>query len=132
MLGPAVGMSAQPIAGSAPEYEILSPRLSWRILDIAERLTAGTALALATPILIPAATAVWFLSGRSPFVAHLRKGQDGLPFWMLKLRTMWTGRERTAFSLVEYISDEEGPRSKAPGDRRIHSAFARLCPALLD
>jgi lipopolysaccharide/colanic/teichoic acid biosynthesis glycosyltransferase len=71
---------------------------------------------------------VLLLSRRSPFVAHLRIGQYGRPFWMWKLRTMWNPRDPpSAFSLVEFIHQSEIPSDKQVQDDRITSRFAAFC-----
>jgi lipopolysaccharide/colanic/teichoic acid biosynthesis glycosyltransferase len=61
-----------------------------RVADVA---IAGTALALASPVLALAALAVK-LEGRGPvFFRQMRVGKDGTDFELLKLRTMVVGAE---------------------------------------
>ncbi len=82
------------------------------------------------PILLVAGLIIGLLSGRSPLVAIDRVGRGGLPFAMLKLRTMWsrTGCERSRFGgLVAYMEGEFVPPVKSAGDPRIQSRFARFC-----
>ena len=54
-----------------------------------ERAAGFLLLAAAAPVIATSAMAVSVLSGRPPFIAHLRVARDGKPFWMLKLRSMW-------------------------------------------
>lgn len=97
-----------------------APRMT-RCLDF----VAASALLLgALPILTLAALIIARLSGRSPFVAHLRVGQFGRPLWMIKLRSMWD--EPGGPGLVERVG-AGAPESKEVGDRRVRSAFARWC-----
>ena len=86
----------------------------------------GAALALiAAPIILVSSGIIIVLSRRSPFVAHLRIGNNG-PFWMWKLRTMWdSGVGRWSF--VERISDSPVPENKNAPDPRVTSRFAALC-----
>ncbi|HYL39339.1 MAG TPA: sugar transferase [Bryobacteraceae bacterium] len=86
-------------------------------------------LALASPVIAASALAVAALSRRSPFVAHLRVGRDGEPFWVRKLRTMWSqdklrqGRP----GWVEYIIAEPLEDRKDESDPRVASRFAAFC-----
>ncbi len=98
-----------------------------RLWNVFERLVAAGALALALPVLLPAALAVTLLSGRSPLVAHQRVGFRGRRFWMLKLRTMWNGPRGGGWpGLVEYIAAEGLPEPKQGADPRVTSRLARL------
>ncbi len=93
-----------------------------------ERLIAGIALAPCVPVIAAAGGAVRLLSGRSPFVAHLRVGLNGEQFWMLKLRTMWNGpAAANKPRLVEYLAAAPVPASKRGRDARVTSMFAALC-----
>ncbi len=56
-----------------------------RVLDVA---VAGTALALGAPVIAGAAALVWFDMGRPIFFRQVRPGLHGVPFEMVKLRTM--------------------------------------------
>jgi lipopolysaccharide/colanic/teichoic acid biosynthesis glycosyltransferase len=83
----------------------------------------------AAPVLVAAAGAVFALSGRSPFVAHLRMGTGGTPFWMWKLRTMWDAEEAPCrrWELVERIAGADVPEDKIALDPRVTSRFAAFC-----
>lgn len=86
------------------------------------------ALALCLPIVVLAAAVVRWLSGRSPVVAHLRVGLNGERFWMLKLRTMWSGPVPASRPrLVEYLAPAPVPPLKQGRDARVTSRFAALC-----
>jgi lipopolysaccharide/colanic/teichoic acid biosynthesis glycosyltransferase len=78
-------------------------------------------------LIVAISTAV--LSRMSPLIAHRRLGLGGSPLWVLKFRTMWRRGARPSgrFAFIEYIVDENGPRSKGARDHRICSRFARFC-----
>jgi len=103
-----------------------APRFS--IADAAERLTGCVFLTLAAPAIALSAVAVRVLSGQSPFIAHLRVGQHGKPFWTLKLRTMWDQMDETpAPGWVERIVAEPEEDGKDRSDPRVSSRFAAFC-----
>ena len=82
------------------------------------------------PLLVFAAALILFLSGRTPLVAHRRVGQFGVPFWMLKFRTMWPRKRpaRSQIGLVSFLrSDDAVPVIKTTADPRVTSRFARFC-----
>ena len=90
-------------------------------------LAALLFLALA-PLIGFAAIVTWYLSRRSPFVAHRRVGQYGEIFWMLKLRTMWAKPDRPRETrLVEFVSDQPVAIFKGAFDQRVTNGFARFC-----
>jgi exopolysaccharide production protein ExoY len=90
-----------------------------RFADVAERMAGLFLLVVTSPILIGSAAILWMRSGRSPFVAHLRVGREGEPFWMLKLRTMRGDNH--------YIVAEPEDDSKQAADPRIAGRFAAFC-----
>ena len=102
---------------------------AWVILGALERLTALLLLLVLGPFLLVVAITIVLLSGMSPLIAHRRLGYGGVPFWVLKFRTMWPrgARRQQPPAVVEYIVDEKGPRRKTARDHRISSAFARFC-----
>jgi exopolysaccharide production protein ExoY len=93
-----------------------------------ERAAGGVLLAVACPVIVASGAAISWLSGQSPFIAHLRVGEGGRLFWMWKLRTMWapqsSGKNKRAW--VEYIVAEPASDHKDPQDRRVTSGFARF------
>ena len=95
-----------------------------------ERAAGLVLLAAASPAIAASAITVAALSGRSPFIAHLRVAKDGKPFWMLKLRTMWPANdeevgERKAW--IERIIADPEQDCKDPSDSRVSSRFAWFC-----
>jgi exopolysaccharide production protein ExoY len=95
----------------------------------AERAAGFLLLAVAAPVIATSALAVAALSGRSPFIAHLRVAKDGEPFWMLKLRTMWPDdrRPENGRSWTERIIADPERAGKDPSDPRVTSWFASFC-----
>jgi exopolysaccharide production protein ExoY len=96
---------------------------------VAERTAGFLLLAAGAPLLSITGLTLAALSRRSPLVAHLRVGQDQAPFWVLKLRTMWTAGpvlpgERGWIERIAAEPDEDG---KDPRDGRISSRFAAFC-----
>jgi len=92
--------------------------------------TAGLFLLAATaPVTVISAIAAAALSGRSPFVAHLRVGKDDQPFWMWKIRTMWDRRAATPrrWEWIEYVATEPVEDGKPANDPRVTSWFAAFC-----
>lgn len=92
-----------------------------------QRAAGAALLAAASPVIAASGAAVFVLSQRSPFIAHLRVGKDGRMFWMWKLRTMWpTPDGRGAQGWVEYIISEPANDRKDPRDKRVTSGLARF------
>jgi|SRR5579872_518742 len=98
----------------------------YRLLSWIERLIALAAGILILPFLIVVTAIVAILSRSAPFVAHKRVGRGGVPFWMLKLRTMWNGPPG-ASGLIERLSDAHVPLVKNGADPRVTSRFAAFC-----
>ena len=74
--------------------------------------------------------AIRALSGRSPLIAHRRLGLRGEPFWILKLRTMWTGSEaprEQSSGWIEYLNNTGVPVLKGTPDPRVTSRLAAFC-----
>jgi exopolysaccharide production protein ExoY len=97
--------------------------------EVTERITGCLLLAVAAPAIAASAIAVAALSGRSPFIAHLRVAKDGDPFWMLKLRTMWPldGEPQQRRGWIEHIVADPEQDGKGPSDPRVSSWFASFC-----
>jgi lipopolysaccharide/colanic/teichoic acid biosynthesis glycosyltransferase len=101
-----------------------------RTLTGVDRIGGLLLSAISLPVLIPAATVIHLLSRRSPFIAHLRVGQDGRAFWVWKLRTMWPrGLSPTAEEAgwVQRIDRDPDRDTKRECDPRVSSGFARFC-----
>jgi len=95
------------------------------LLRVVDRGIALILLAALSPLVFGLACALRLLSRRSPLVAHRRVGREGVPFWMLKFRTMWAQSPRAMpeggwVQCVESSSTE----GKRKADPRVTSAFA--------
>lgn len=104
---------------------ILPDRMS-HVLSWLERLVAFAAAICVLPLLIVVTAAIVALSKSAPLVAHRRVGRNGVPFWMLKFRTMWTGKPGVG-GLVEHLPESHVPEVKSAGDPRVTSRFAAFC-----
>ena len=81
-----------PVADRQDTSEIL--RYSYRVWQVSMRLMAGLALLIVAPIF----TAIWLVNlfgDRGPlFFKQQRRGYNGIPFEIFKLRTMRVGSEK--------------------------------------
>jgi len=103
---------------------------AWAAVTFAERIAAAAVLVVLSPVLTVTGIVIWFLSRRSPLVAHARVGQGGAPIWVLKFRSMWppsAPRNGRPAGLVERLKTEPVPELKNPKDPRITSRFAAFC-----
>ena len=100
-----------------------------RLVGILEQVGGGLLLAVAAPILAPAAIVIAVVSGRSPLIAHLRVGHRGRALWLLKLRTMWDSAPALPSERrwVERIVAEPSVHLKNRDDCRVSNAFAAFC-----
>lgn len=116
-------MSSSPLVQTARESEQLP------VLELIERAAGFLLLAAAGPVLLVSALALAIFSWRSPLVAHLRVAKDGAPFWMLKLRTMWSPDDDShiAEKWIERIIAEPDTDAKDPSDSRVTNPFAAFC-----
>lgn len=116
-------MSSSPLVQTARESEQLPA------LELIERAAGFLLLAAAGPVLLVSALALAIFSRRSPLVAHLRVAKDGAPFWMLKLRTMWSPDDDShiAEKWIERIIAEPDTDAKDPSDSRVTNPFAAFC-----
>jgi len=98
-------------------------------LELAERAAGFLLLLVAGPVLLVSALVLAIFSRRSPLVAHLRVAKDGAPFWMLKLRTMWSPGDDSpiAEKWIERIIAEPDTDAKDPSDSRVTNRFAAFC-----
>jgi len=95
-----------------------------------DRTIGATLFASSSLLIIPAAIVIRILSRRSPFIAHLRVGKNGRPFWVWKLRTMWPRRQPVSqeeTGWVQLIECDPPLSTKPRSDPRITSRFARFC-----
>jgi exopolysaccharide production protein ExoY len=120
-------LGADPITNSFVSRAPVAAGFSWP--EAAERAAGLLLLAAAAPLVSLAGLTLAAFSRRSPFVAHLRVGQNRAPFWMLKLRTMWSAGpvlpgERGWIERIVAEPDEDG---KDPCDARVSNRFAAFC-----
>jgi exopolysaccharide biosynthesis polyprenyl glycosylphosphotransferase len=86
-----------------------------RALDV---LVSGLVLLLASPVMLVAALAILVDSGRPVFFRQKRAGKDGVPFTMLKFRTMVADAEDRLGELID-LSKLDEPAFKIPDDPRV-------------
>src|SRR5579862_2947274 len=98
----------------------------YTLLSWLERLSALAVAILLLPLFAIVVAVTAALSKSALLVAHRRVGRNGVPFWMLKFRTMWNGRGGAA-GLVEHLSDSHVPHVKNGDDPRVTSRFAAFC-----
>jgi exopolysaccharide production protein ExoY len=99
-------------------------------LALLDRAAGALLFAGSLPVLIPAAIITRILSRRSPFIAHLRIGQNGRLLWVWKLRTMWQHNEAVSpweSGCVQRIECNPPLDIKPECDPRITSRFAQFC-----
>jgi lipopolysaccharide/colanic/teichoic acid biosynthesis glycosyltransferase len=77
-----------------------------RLLDFA---VSALALVLTSPLLAAALLAVWLQDRHSPFYIPARIGQNGVPFKMLKIRTMRVGADKTGVDSTSADDDRITP-----------------------
>jgi lipopolysaccharide/colanic/teichoic acid biosynthesis glycosyltransferase len=88
----------------------------FNIAGVVERAAGGFLLAAACPVIAVSGAAIFLLSRKSPFIAHLRVGQGDRLFWMWKLRTMWPregSQETTSMGRIDRrrpSNDNKNPR----------------------
>jgi len=108
------------------------PSLQNKLIRVGvDRVLALLLLVCLSPLLILTGALIWLLSGfRSPLVAHLRCGQYGMRFWMIKFRTMWPQSEPARPNergLVEPVVSRDILEIKPRVDPRVTSRFAQWC-----
>jgi lipopolysaccharide/colanic/teichoic acid biosynthesis glycosyltransferase len=86
-----------------------------RTLDVS---LAGTALVLASPVLLTAMALVRRGSSGPALFRQTRVGRDGTPFTILKLRTMVVDAEEQRHALLER-NEADGPLFKLTDDPRV-------------
>jgi exopolysaccharide biosynthesis polyprenyl glycosylphosphotransferase len=99
-----------------------------RGLDVA---VSGLMLTLLSPLLALIAILILIDSGAPVFFRQARAGKEGVPFTMLKFRTMVTDAEERLAELVDLEKLEE-PAFKIPDDPRITRAGRLLRRTSLD
>jgi exopolysaccharide biosynthesis polyprenyl glycosylphosphotransferase len=86
-----------------------------RAMDV---LVSGLLLVLVSPLLACAALATLIDSGRPVFFRQRRAGKDGVPFTVLKFRTMVADAEDRLGELID-LSKLSEPAFKIPDDPRV-------------
>jgi exopolysaccharide production protein ExoY len=100
----------------------------YKLLSSVERVVGLFGVVVLLPPMATVAGIIFVLSGRAPLVAHRRLGRHGVPFWMLKFRSMWSGeRGNHRARLIERLANERVPEVKIGGDPRVTSRFAAFC-----
>ena len=94
---------------------------------VVDRLVAGVALVLLSPILLAIAALIWLDDGRPALLAQERAGRAGRPFRMFKFRTM----VNDAIEVGRRLGLED-PWGLIPGDPRITRSGRFLRRASLD
>ncbi len=89
-------------------------RFAKRSMDLAIALIA---IILLSPVFLITSIAV-MLDGGTPFFAQNRVGKHGVPFRMIKFRSMYMGAQQEQNQLQEY-NEAEGPIFKIQHDPRI-------------
>jgi len=86
-----------------------------RCMDV---VISGLLLALLAPLLLGIAAAILLDTGRPVFFRQRRAGRDGVPFTMLKFRTMVADAEERLGEFVD-LEKLEQPAFKIPNDPRV-------------
>jgi exopolysaccharide biosynthesis polyprenyl glycosylphosphotransferase len=86
-----------------------------RAMDV---FVSGLVLILTSPVLLVAAIAIVVDSGRPVFFRQKRAGKDGVPFTVLKFRTMVADAEDRLGELID-LSKLAEPAFKIPDDPRV-------------
>ncbi|MBS1887164.1 MAG: sugar transferase [Actinobacteria bacterium] len=86
-----------------------------RAMDVC---VSGVLLVVLSPLLLAAALAILLDSGRPVFFRQRRAGKDGVPFRMLKFRTMVADAEDRLGELID-LSKLTEPAFKIPDDPRV-------------
>jgi exopolysaccharide biosynthesis polyprenyl glycosylphosphotransferase len=86
-----------------------------RVMDIT---VSGLLLILTSPLLLLAAVAILIDTGRPVFFRQKRAGKEGVPFTMVKFRTMVADAEDRLSELID-LSKLDEPAFKIPDDPRV-------------
>jgi exopolysaccharide biosynthesis polyprenyl glycosylphosphotransferase len=94
------------------------PRSTQAMKRATDVVVSGVLLALLSPLLLLTALAILVDSGRPVFFRQVRAGKDGVPFTMLKFRTMVADAEERLGELID-LSKLSEPAFKIPDDPRV-------------
>jgi exopolysaccharide biosynthesis polyprenyl glycosylphosphotransferase len=107
------------------------PRSTMAMKRAIDVVVSGTLLTLLSPLLASIALAILLDTGRPVFFRQRRAGKGGVPFTMLKYRTMVADAEERLPELVD-LGKLEQPAFKIPDDPRVTRAGRFLRRASLD
>jgi exopolysaccharide biosynthesis polyprenyl glycosylphosphotransferase len=99
-----------------------------RAMDV---VVSGVLLILISPLLLGAALATLLDSGRPIFFRQKRAGKDGVPFTVLKFRTMVADAEDRLGELID-LSKLDQPAFKIPDDPRVTKVGKHLRRTSID
>jgi len=107
------------------------PRSTIALKRLMDMVVSGTLLALASPLLLIAASMIAVDTGLPVFFRQRRVGRDGRLFTMLKFRTMVRGADEQLEELIN-LEELEEPAFKIRNDPRITRAGRILRRTSLD
>lgn len=126
-------LSIRPVSG-LPLLQVEQPQFAGgrRIVKSTfDRTVAFCAVAALSPLLVGIALAVRLTSRGPAFFTQQRIGRDGVPFTMVKFRSMVSGAEQQRENLIEQ-SDRDGLMFKMHADPRITRVGSTLRRYSLD
>jgi exopolysaccharide biosynthesis polyprenyl glycosylphosphotransferase len=101
------------------DFRFSDPPRSTQAMKRAMDIFVSAVLLVATsPLLLVAAIAILIDTGRPVFFRQQRAGKDGVPFRMLKFRTMVVDAENRLSELID-LSKLDEPAFKIPDDPRV-------------
>lgn len=114
-----VAAPTAPTAPARPANPLFAVRPHGRVRRFAELVVAGTALVALAPLMGVIAVLVAFTSDGPVFFRHRRVGHGGVPFEVIKFRTMYDGAEALAARLFAEENHGSGPLDKRRDDPRV-------------
>ncbi len=121
-----------PVAPPRTANPLFAVRAHGRTRRIAECLLAGTALVLLAPLMAVIALLVTATSSGPVLFRHRRVGHGGVPFEVLKFRTMYDGAELQAAKVFAEVNHGSGPLLKRRDDPRVTGVGRWLRRSSLD
>jgi exopolysaccharide biosynthesis polyprenyl glycosylphosphotransferase len=107
------------------------PQTTLAMKRCVDAVASGVLLALLSPVLLGVAALILLDSGRPVFFRQRRAGRDGVPFTVLKFRTMVQGADKRLGELVDLTKLDE-PAFKIHDDPRITRSGRLLRRTSLD
>ncbi|WP_364512129.1 sugar transferase [Nocardioides sp. LML1-1-1.1] len=128
-----VAPTAVPTAGSERTANpLFAVRPHGRTRRLAELVVAGTSLVLLAPLMGAIALLVALTSDGPVFFRHRRVGHGGVPFEVIKFRTMYDGAEAQAARIFAEANHGSGPLDKRRDDPRVTAVGRWLRRSSLD